>query len=82
MVYCLTSLAGRFFEEGDIPLIKEIETALLFVAALPAKQQKFVAMMMSVCVKHADDRAMMTRAERDRRRKLDIDAAWRRLRWR
>ncbi len=63
-----------------MPLIEEIEIALPFVAELPESQQRLIAMMMAVAVRGAEDKRTMTEAQRERLRKLDTDAAWRRLR--
>jgi hypothetical protein len=62
-----------------MPLIEEITTALPFVAELSEREQHFVAMVMSIAVKNAEEHATMTKEERDRLSKLDTDASWRRL---
>jgi hypothetical protein len=65
---------------GSMPLIKEIETALLFVADLPDSCQRDVARFMSMIVTNHDNVRTMTRMQRRRLAELDLREMERRLR--
>ncbi len=68
-------------EEGEtMPLIKEIETALPFVADMPVKWQRDVARFMSMIVTSHDNMRTMTREERLRLAELEREELERRLR--
>lgn len=60
-----------------MPLIKEIENALPFVAELPEGVQGSIAKMMSRLVVAHDDRNTMTPEERQQLRTMDNEAFWR-----
>jgi len=62
-----------------MPLIKEIENALAFVAELPEGVQASIAKMMSRLVVAHDDRKTMTLEEWQRLRTMDNEAFWSRL---
>lgn len=62
-----------------MPLIKEIENALPFVAELPEGVQGSIARLMSRLVVAHDDRNTMTPEERQRLRFLEDEAFRRRM---
>jgi len=63
-----------------MPLIKEIENVLPFVADLPASVQESIAKWVSRVVVAHDDRSTMTDEERLRLRQLDEERFRREMR--
>ncbi len=63
-----------------MPLIKEIENALTFVADMPVKWQRDVAFFLSGIVTSYDNERTMTREQRMRLSELDQEEMERRLR--
>jgi hypothetical protein len=63
-----------------MPLIKEIENALVFVADMPVKWQRDVALFLSGMVTSYDNERTMTHEQRLRLSELDQQEIERRLR--